>query len=143
MTVFISKCKENRWQLLGSRVADPYTLDPDPIWIQGFDNKKCEKNLQLKMKFIFWITNYNLSISRPPEKDVKLQKKPSALQTEHPELQNKKFKKKFRLLWVIFGLLDPDPDPDPLTRWNPDPIRIQIRIQIRNPIRISRKYDFY
>jgi hypothetical protein len=36
-----------------------------------------------------------------------------------------KFPNFFRLLWVIFALLDPDPDR--LTRLNPDPIQIRIR----------------
>jgi hypothetical protein len=39
----------------------------------------------------------------------KLQK-PSALKRGHPTLQNMNFDKFFLLLWVIFGLLDPDPD---------------------------------
>ncbi len=42
------------------------------------------------------------------------------------------FKKKIRLLWLIFALLDPCPDP--LTRLNADPIRIRIPIWIRNPV---------
>jgi hypothetical protein len=41
-----------------------------------------------------------------------LQKKPSALKREHPALQNMKFLKFFLLLWVIFGLLNPDLDPE-------------------------------
>jgi hypothetical protein len=42
----------------------------------------------------------------------KLQKKPSALKRGHPALQNMNFYKFFLLLWVIFGLLDPDPDSE-------------------------------
>jgi hypothetical protein len=42
----------------------------------------------------------------------KLQKKLSALQKEHPALQNMKFLNFLPFLWVIFALLDPDPDPE-------------------------------
>ncbi len=54
---------------------------------------------------------------------------PSALKRGHPTLQNMNLK--FLLLWVIFGLLDPDPDSesgsaDPIESGsNPDPIRIR------------------
>jgi hypothetical protein len=40
-----------------------------------------------------------------------LQKKPSALQREHPALQNMKVLN-FFLVWVIFALLDPDPNSE-------------------------------
>jgi hypothetical protein len=55
----------------------------------------------------------------------KLQKNPSALKREHPELQNMKFLNFFLLF--IFALLNPNTDPDPLTWLNLDPIRIRIR----------------
>jgi hypothetical protein len=56
-----------------ARDSDPYSFiwiriqhfrlntDPDPIWIQGFDDQKIEKNLQLNKKN-FWIKNFNLPI---------------------------------------------------------------------------------
>jgi hypothetical protein len=71
--------------------------DPDPIRIQGFDVQKFEKNYN-------WLPS-------------KLQKKTSALKSEHHALQNMKFLNFFLFLLVIFNLLDPDPDPDadPLT----------------------------
>jgi hypothetical protein len=37
--------------------------------------------------------------------------KPSALNKEHPALQNINF----QFLWVDFDLLDPAPDPNPVT----------------------------
>ncbi len=42
--------------------------DPDPIWIQGLDDQKLKKNLQLKKYNYFWIktTIYDLPIPRPP-----------------------------------------------------------------------------
>ncbi len=69
-----------------SSVSDPYGIhleririqhfrlhtDPDRIriqsvsTIQGLDDQKLKKNLQLKNFFcIFWIKNYNLPIARP------------------------------------------------------------------------------
>jgi hypothetical protein len=85
----------------GFRFSAP---DPDPV----FWWPKIEKNLQLKI-FIYFF-------------DQKLQFT-SALQREHPGLQNMKFLNFFLFLWVIFALLD----PDPLIGLHPDPIRIRIR----------------
>jgi hypothetical protein len=70
------------------------------FWIQDFDDQilkkfKAEKNLY------FFIQNCNLLIPR--------QEKPSALNREHPAIQNMKFLYFFLLLWVIFAHLDPDP----------------------------------
>jgi hypothetical protein len=42
----------------------------------------------------------------------RLQKKLSALKTEHPALEKMKLINFFLCFWVIFALLDPDPDPD-------------------------------
>ncbi len=89
---------------LESSVENPYSFDPDPIWIQGFDDKKL-KNVQRKKK-LFWNKNY-----------YKLHKKPSALKREHSALQTWNFLIFLLLLWVIFAPLDP------LTRLNPDPDR--------------------
>ncbi len=69
---------------------------------------------------VFLIKNCNLLISRPLYKrKPKLQEKPSALEREHPVIQNMKFLYFFLFLWVIFALLDPDPDP--ATQINADP----------------------
>ncbi len=54
------------------------------------------------------IKNYNIPIPRPPLRTSKLHKKPSALKSEHPELQNMKFLNFILHLWVIIGRLDPD-----------------------------------
>jgi hypothetical protein len=43
-----------------------------------------------------------------------VQEKPSALEREHPELENIKFLNLFLFLWVIFALLDPDTDSEPM-----------------------------
>jgi hypothetical protein len=41
--------------------------DPDPIRIQGFNDQKLKKKLQLKKNLNFvWIKNYNLPIPWPP-----------------------------------------------------------------------------
>jgi hypothetical protein len=41
--------------------------DPDPIRIQGFNDQKLKKKLQLKIfKNFFLIKNFNLPIPRPP-----------------------------------------------------------------------------
>jgi hypothetical protein len=42
----------------------------------------------------------------------KLQEKPSALNREHPALQNMTFLNFLLFLWVIFALLDSDSDPN-------------------------------
>jgi hypothetical protein len=65
------------------------------------------KILQLKKNLIFFIKNCNLPIPKPPLKTSRLQKMPLALKREHPALQNMKFLNFFKLLWVIFALLDP------------------------------------
>jgi hypothetical protein len=42
-------------------------LDPDPIRIQGFNDQKLKKKLQLKIfVYLFLIKNCNLPIPRPP-----------------------------------------------------------------------------
>jgi hypothetical protein len=38
----------------------------DPIRIQGFNDQKVKKKLQLKKINFFWINNYNLPIPGPP-----------------------------------------------------------------------------
>ncbi len=76
----------------------------------------------------------------------KLQEKPSALKSEHPELQKLKIVSFFLCLWVLFALLDLDPDCesgswyDPGTQLNPDPIRIRIRIRIHGT---AENYGIY
>jgi hypothetical protein len=60
----------------------------------------------------FFDKKCHLPISRPPNRTSKLQKKPSALEREHPALQNMKFLKFVLFLWVIFALLGPDPDSE-------------------------------
>jgi hypothetical protein len=47
---------------------------------------------------------------------------PSALNKEHPALQNMNFINSFIFFWAIFALLNLDPG----TPLNPDPIRIRI-----------------
>jgi hypothetical protein len=69
------------------------------------------KKITAEKKIIFFlIKNYNLPIPRPPKRTPELQEKPSALEREHPALQNMKILYFFLFLWVIFALLDPDPD---------------------------------
>ncbi len=72
--------------------------DPDPVWIQDFDDQK----------------NWKKIIPGHSERTSKLQEKPSALRREHQALQNMKFLYfiSFLLLWVIFALLNPDPDSE-------------------------------
>jgi hypothetical protein len=58
-----------------------------------------------------------------------LQKKPSALKSEHPALQKINFQNFFLLLWVLFALLDPEPDSESgygsTDLIEPDPNRIR------------------
>ncbi len=74
------------------RAVDPDSLnpdpafqvnpDPDPIRIQGSDDQKLKKKIQLEIFYIYFfeIKNCNLLMS-------KLQEKPSTLKREHPALQ--------------------------------------------------------
>jgi hypothetical protein len=69
-----------------SKISDPdpiFQVNPDPIGIQGFDDQKFKKKIQLKICLnLFFFQNCHLLFSRHP-----------ALEREHPALQN----------------LDPDP----------------------------------
>jgi hypothetical protein len=68
--------------------ADSYTnSDPDP----RFRGPKMEKNLLLKLNYIFLIQNCNLPIARPPERTSKLQEKSSSIKIKHLALQNLNF----------------------------------------------------
>ncbi len=98
-----------------------------PIRIQGFDDPKIGKNLQLKKNLIFFfIKNSKLPILWPPERKFKLQKKPSALKREHLALKNIKFLNFYYFCgsilpsWIRIRILN----PGPLTWLNPDPFRI-------------------
>ncbi len=94
--------------------------DRNPIRIQGFNDQKIEKKLQLKnfFKFFFFkncnLPTLGLHIVRPSYR--------RSLQLSKEAIQHFKIwtLKKILLLWAIFALLDPDPDP--LTR-------VKIRIQ--------------
>jgi hypothetical protein len=62
-------------------------VDPDPIQIQG-DDQKVKKKIYCEEKItptaeMFWINNCNLGL-RPPYRTSKLQEKPSVLKREHP-----------------------------------------------------------
>ncbi len=71
--------------------TDPYT---DPIWIQGFDDQKLKKKIQMKNFFDKKIANYlDPSYRR-------------SLPLKH--FKKMKFKNFLLSLWVIFALLDPD-----------------------------------
>jgi hypothetical protein len=101
---------------------DPKT-DPDPIWIQGFDDQKVKKKNTAEISFSFFDQNYTLIIPRPPHKG-----RPSYRRSLPPSkeyIQYLKFINLFSFFWgVIFALLDPNTDPG--TQLNPDPIRIRI-----------------
>jgi hypothetical protein len=97
---------------------------------QGFYDQK------FTAEKIFLFKNNNLPIPRPPLRTSKLQMKFSALNKEHPTLQNMKFLNFFYFCGSFFALLDPDseygsgsgctdliesgsnpnPDPKPWTR---------------------------
>jgi hypothetical protein len=81
--------------------VDPNALnpDPDPSWIQCFDDQKRKKKKYSRtfFLFLFLIINCNLLMSN-------LQEKPSALKRKHPALQ----KMKFIFSTFVFALLDPD-----------------------------------
>ncbi len=86
----------------GFRIRIP---DPDP----GFDDLKLKKFTPRNLISIFLIKNCNLLIPRPPERTPKLQKKTSALKSEHPVLQKMKILSFFLFFGAISPLLDPDP----------------------------------
>ncbi len=98
--------------------------DPDPIRIQGFNDQKLKKNLQLKKKKKFLIKNCNLPIPRPPYSMSKLQKKPAAHKRGHPTLQNMNFS-------TFVGHFCPPGSGSGFR------IRIRIRIHVPNWIRIQ------
>jgi hypothetical protein len=76
-----------------------------------------EKKFGAEKKEIFLDKKLQLTYPLSSIKDVQVTEKPSALEREHPALQNMKFPNFFLLMWVIFVLLDPDSgsnlDPDP------------------------------
>jgi hypothetical protein len=108
--------------------------------IQGFYDQK------LKADKKFLIKNYNLPIPRLPLGTSKLQKKFSALNREHPAVQDMKFLKffyfcgSFLLCWIWIRIPNTDLDPDAMAWLNPDPIRIRIQSGSNpnpDPIRIQ------
>ncbi len=84
---------------------DPNT-DPDPIWIQGFDDQKVKKKNQLKLVFLFLI-KITLYLSHQASiKDVQ-----ATGEVFHPQkssFSTRNLSTFFLFLWVIFALLDPN-----------------------------------
>ncbi len=79
--------------------------------MQGFDDQKLKKKIQLKKYYLFFVQKLQFYLSqhpRPPLQTSKLQEKPSALKREHPALQKMKFIDSLLFSWVSFALLDPD-----------------------------------
>jgi hypothetical protein len=79
-------------------------VNPDPIWIRGFDDQKLN----------FYLIDQKLQFTyrKASIKGVQATGEAFSLKREHPALQKMKFIYFFLCLLVIFALLDPDPDPD-------------------------------
>jgi hypothetical protein len=83
--------------------SDPsFQVNPDPIWIRGFDDQK----------LIFYLIDQKLQFTyrKASIKGVQVTGEAFSLKREHPALQKMKFINFFLCLLVIFALLDPDPD---------------------------------
>ncbi len=97
--------------------------DPDPVWIQGFNDQKLKKNYSGKFFFLLSKTTIYLFLGLHKER-------PSYRRSLHLSKENiQHFCGSFLPSWIRIRI--PNADPDPLTRLNPDPIGIRIRI--RNP----------
>jgi hypothetical protein len=104
--------------------------DPDPIRIQGFNDQKLKKKLQLKKNLIFFGSKTAIYLSLASIKYVQIteeafssQKRPSNT-SKHELLQIFfYFCGSFLPSWIRIRI----PGPDPLARLNPDPFRIRIR----------------
>ena len=101
--------------------------DPDPIQIQGLNDQKLKKKLQLKnLVFLFW-SKTAIYLSLGLHKVCPTYRR--SLQFSKEAIQHFKtwtFTNFFLLLWVIFALLDPDPDSEYGSgSTGPDWIRIQ------------------
>jgi hypothetical protein len=103
--------------------------DPDPIRIQGFDDKKVKKfSAEKKFKF-FFIKNSQFTYPYVFIKDVQVKKEAFSSQKRHPALPNMKFLNFFLLFWVIFDL-----DPKP---WGKQQHFFQVRACKTAPVRSS------
>ncbi len=73
-----------------------------PIGIQGFNDQKLQKNLQIKKIYLDQKqSTHNLPIPRPPERTPKLQKEPSALKKRTSSTSKHEISLFFYLfLWV-------------------------------------------
>jgi hypothetical protein len=114
-----------RWRFCRAffSVADPHLrmdTNPDPIRIQGFNDQKLKKKLQLKIFYFIFLwskTAIYLSLGLHkvcPSYRRRLQLSKEAIQ----HFKTRTFTHFFLLLWVIFALLPTDPiesgsNPDP------------------------------
>ncbi len=84
-----------------------------PVRIQGFNDQKLEKNYSWKKNLIFFLSKTAIYLSLGLHKVCPSYRK--SLQLSKEAIQHFKtwtFTNFFLLLWVIFGLLDPDPDSE-------------------------------
>jgi hypothetical protein len=105
--------------------------DPDPIRIQGFNDQKFKK---ITAKKIVGIKNYNLPIpslhkQRPSHRRSRQHSKRPSNTSKHGIFFF------LLLLWVIFGLLNPDPDPQPCLKEDPDKHTNYVRYLTRTCLR--------
>ncbi len=118
--------------MLSSRVADPHSVDLDPIRIQGVDDQKLKKKLQLKIKIKFFWSKTAIYLSLGLHKE-----RPSYRRSPQLSKENIHHLKTWNFLIFFYfchscmgNFCSPGsgsgfrmPDPDPLTDW----IRIQFR----------------
>jgi hypothetical protein len=97
-----------------NRVGSVEDLDTDPdpefqVSESGYGSGSGYRGYKKSRKFFFIIKNCMLLFPRPPQRMCKLQKKPSALKREHPELKKMKFITGTYIFFrTIFTFLDPD-----------------------------------
>jgi hypothetical protein len=83
--------------------------DPDPIRIQGFNDQKLKKKLQLNKKKNFFDQKLQFTYPLASKKYVQVTEEACSSQKRPSNTSKHEF---FLLLWVIFSLLDPDPDSE-------------------------------
>ncbi len=132
-----SKCSQSLDDADVARVVDPYSFlriririqslmleantdpdpnldpDPNPIRIQGLNDQKFKKKLQLKNFFFFFGSKTAIYLSLGLHKVYPSYRR--SLQLSKEAIQHFKtwtFTNFFLLLWVIFSLLNPDPDSE-------------------------------
>ncbi len=109
-----------RISLARSRVADPHSFDPEsgPNPDPEFWRPKLEKKITAEKKInFFWDQKLQVSYPQAFIKNIQVTEEAFSSQKRTSSTSKHEISKFFLLLWVIFGLLDPNP----------------IRIWIRNP----------